>query len=144
MTLNSIIEIDEFDKNERRIFNYGHTFGHAIESVSGYTVKHGQAVTMGMDIANFVSHRYGYLEMEVFEKMRKLLVKNMPTFSVNRNQLIDYFGALLKDKKNIGENVGCILTRGPGRMQQMQVPVDEKFKRVISDYFQYYNAKQEV
>ena len=140
----NMVEIDEFDKNERRIFNYGHTFGHAIESVSGYTVKHGQAVTMGMDIANFVSHRYGYLETEVFEKMRKLLVKNMPTFSVNRNQLIDYFGALLKDKKNIGENVGCILTRGPGRMQQMQVPVDEKFKRIISDYFQYYNAKQEI
>ena len=50
-----MIEIDEFDISERHIFNYGHTFGHAIESITNYEIVHGQAVTIGMDIANFIS-----------------------------------------------------------------------------------------
>lgn len=53
-----VVEIDEFDRNERNLFNYGHTFGHAIETVSGYGVNHGQAVTMGMERAkNNVENR---------------------------------------------------------------------------------------
>ena len=55
----SVIETDEFDKGERNKFNYGHTFGHAIETSSNYSIKHGQAVTVGMDIANYISN---YLE----------------------------------------------------------------------------------
>ena len=39
----SVIEIDEFDRGERNKFNYGHTFGHAIESATDYIIKHGQA-----------------------------------------------------------------------------------------------------
>jgi len=56
-----VIEIDEFDKNERNLFNYGHTFGHAIEAVTAYGIPHGQAVTMGMDMANFISMNLDYL-----------------------------------------------------------------------------------
>ena len=37
------IEIDEYDKNERQIFNYGHSFGHAIESLTNYSIPHGGA-----------------------------------------------------------------------------------------------------
>ena len=49
------IEIDEFDKNERLVLNYGHTFGHAIETMTNYEIPHGIAVCMGMDIANYIS-----------------------------------------------------------------------------------------
>ena len=48
-------EIDEFDQNERQVFNYGHSFGHAIESLTNYKSPHGIAVSFGMDIANFIS-----------------------------------------------------------------------------------------
>ena len=49
------IEIDEFDKNERQVFNYGHSFGHAIESLKNYEIPHGIAVSFGMDISNYIS-----------------------------------------------------------------------------------------
>lgn len=47
------IEIDEFDKRERLLLNYGHTFGHAIESASGYQITHGIAVGIGILVANY-------------------------------------------------------------------------------------------
>ena len=51
----SYIEIDEYDKNERQVFNYGHSFGYAIESLTDYGIPHGISVSFGMDMSNFVS-----------------------------------------------------------------------------------------
>ena len=56
-----LIEIDEFDQNKRRVFNYGHSFGHAIESLTNYSIPHGIAVSFGMDIANYISVKKDYL-----------------------------------------------------------------------------------
>ncbi|MFA4967959.1 MAG: AroB-related putative sugar phosphate phospholyase (cyclizing), partial [Candidatus Margulisiibacteriota bacterium] len=107
-----VIEIDEFDKNERNLFNYGHTFGHAIESVTGYKVKHGQAVTRGMDIANYVSLKHGYLDKGKYDYMHGILSQNLPDFKLKAHNMEAYLNALSRDKKNIGGNLGCILTKG--------------------------------
>ena len=57
----SIIEIDEFDAGLRLTLNYGHTFGHAIESVAGYRVPHGIGVVWGLTIANEISFQLGLI-----------------------------------------------------------------------------------
>jgi len=137
-----VVEIDEYDRNERNIFNYGHTFGHAIETVSHYSVSHGQAVTMGMDVANFVSLSIGKLGKLDFEYMHKILLKNMPTFHLYADIIEDYFTALSKDKKNIGKNLGCILSSGLGAMQKVQIPLDDKLKKVIIAYFETYGIEK--
>ncbi len=137
-----VVEIDECDKNERNVFNYGHTFGHAIETVSHYNVNHGQAVTMGMDIANFVSLSMEKLGKQDFEFMHKLLFKNMPTFNLSADMIEDYFTALSKDKKNIGKNLGCILSSGLAAMQKTQIPLDDKLKKVIIAYFETYGSEK--
>jgi len=98
-----LVEIDEYDRNKRNVFNYGHTFGHAIETVSQYSVNHGQAVTMGMDIANYISLSLEKLSKRDFEYMHKILLKNMPQFRLSADMIEDYFTALSKDKKNIGK-----------------------------------------
>ena len=131
----SVIERDEFDENERKLFNYGHTFGHAIETVSEYKIYHGQAVTMGMDIANYISHNLGYMNEQTFGSMRKILIKNMPDFCVSEDNIDHYLKALSKDKKNIGSDLVCILSRGPGAMQKTQIPLDNKLKEIILSYF---------
>jgi 3-dehydroquinate synthase len=51
----SIVEIDEFDIKERLLLNYGHTFGHALESNSDYKIPHGIAVVIGICIENRIS-----------------------------------------------------------------------------------------
>lgn len=132
----NVVEIDEFDRGARNLFNYGHTFGHAIETVSDYQVRHGLAVTIGMDIANYVSREYGLLDRESYAEMRRFLLQNMPEFTLDFGHLDDYFHALSKDKKNIANEVTCILTAGPGRMKKTHLALDDRFKGTIAKYFQ--------
>ena len=132
------VEIDEFDRKERNLFNYGHTFGHAIETISHYGVTHGQAVTIGMDLANYISLETGCLSQDSFQAMRRLLVKNMPPFKLANSRLQDYLTALSKDKKNVDCDLTCILTAGPGRMWKARLPLDDQLKRMIAAYFECY------
>lgn len=131
----SVIEVDEFDKGERNKFNYGHTFGHAIETITDYGIKHGQAVTMGMDIANYLSVRMGLMDQPLFDVLHAKLVVNFPCYDFNQCNMEAYFDALAKDKKNIGSNLGCILSEGPGRLVRQQVPFDDILKDMIRTYF---------
>ena len=43
----AVVEEDPYERGRRAVLNLGHTFGHAVEQVSGYTVRHGDAVAMG-------------------------------------------------------------------------------------------------
>lgn len=130
-----VIERDEFDKGERNLFNYGHTFGHAIETVSDYAVAHGQAVTLGMDIANYLSLQRGLLSETLFQEMHTILIKNMPAFEITESNLDRYMRALKKDKKNSNEELTCILTQGPGRMRKVCIPLNEQLGDSILSYF---------
>ncbi|OPY89040.1 MAG: 3-dehydroquinate synthase [Smithella sp. PtaU1.Bin162] len=131
----SVIENDEFDRGERNKFNYGHTFGHALESVTDYAIKHGQAVTIGMDMANFVSLKTGFMCPEIFRDLHIKLSMNFPEFDWNKIDFDRYFSLLAKDKKNVGNNVGCILAREPGILIKHQLPLDNQFKEMIHAYF---------
>jgi 3-dehydroquinate synthase len=55
-----ILSRDEFDKGERRYLNYGHTFGHALETSSDNLLPHGLAVTLGCMIAVRIAHMLGH------------------------------------------------------------------------------------
>lgn len=131
----SVIEIDEFDKGERNKFNYGHTFGHAMESLTDYAVKHGQAVIVGMDIANYVSLQHGIMSREDFNLFHALLVKHFPAFAWDHFDLELYIKFLSKDKKNIGSSLVCILSEGMGRLCKKRIDMDESFKDILKMYF---------
>ena len=133
-----IIEIDEFDLSIRHIFNYGHTFGHAIEAISNYSIPHGQAITIGMDMANFISLNLKMLSIEKFNIMHNILNKNKPFYSINSNNIELYCSALAKDKKNKGNELGCILSNGPGNVEKVFLKIDDKLKRLIINYFKTY------
>jgi 3-dehydroquinate synthase len=78
----SYIEIDEFDQNERQVFNYGHSFGHALESLTNYRIPHGIAVSIGMDMSNFMSVKYGYMTEEARQEIRLLLKQVWVGYSI--------------------------------------------------------------
>jgi 3-dehydroquinate synthase len=102
------IEIDEFDRKERNIFNYGHSFGHAIEAATDFCVPHGVAVTIGMDIANFIALRIGR-NKEAFARMHPGLRLNYDGFEKTPVPLDAFLTALGKDKKNVGNRLTVIL-----------------------------------
>jgi 3-dehydroquinate synthase len=129
------VEIDEFDKNERLILNYGHTFGHAIESVTNNKIAHGIAVSVGMDVANFISYKKGYITYELFKRIQKTLSSIYYDIKLpNIEQLII---ALKKDKKNISNKLNCVLTKGPGDMFLEEVEYSD-----IQTYLKEYNDKR--
>ena len=105
------IEIDEFDENIRRLFNYGHTFGHAIETASNYKIPHGIAISMGMFMANSYSSSINELDTKKINRINIILKKNFSNF---RNKNIDFKkfkNSLIKDKKNIEGKVTLILPK---------------------------------
>ena len=55
-----ILNLDEFDKGERRFLNYGHTFGHALESISNHEIPHGLGVILGCMIASRVAYKLDF------------------------------------------------------------------------------------
>jgi len=133
-----IIEVDEYDRDYRNILNYGHTFGHALESATDYKIPHGVAVTIGMGIANFVSLKLGFLSSDVYEKMQTLIDENSKEHLCDLSSVsIDtYWSALKKDKKNIDGNIGVIITRGFGETFKKQMALDGEFKEIILEYLE--------
>lgn len=134
----AIIEVDEFDTSIRHIFNYGHTFGHAIEAITEYAIPHGQAICIGMDLANFISLRKGILSEDDFESMHKILELNIPSFKIEESNYEQYKLALSRDKKNQGDKLGCILSKGPGKLEKIYTSMNDEFKSIVLAYFKLY------
>lgn len=130
------IQIDEFDKKERQVFNYGHSFGHAIESLTNYTIPHGIAVSYGMDMANYVSVKKGYITEETRKEIRELLEKIWSGTTIQNISTDRFISALSKDKKNIGTHLGLILNKGYGKIFKDLIPADEQFIAWINEYFE--------
>lgn len=128
------IEIDEFDQNERIVFNYGHTFGHAIESITNYGIPHGVAVSFGMDMANYISYKKGYISEEEAGRAQNVFEKIWKGYSISDIDLEKLYVAMEKDKKNEDGKFGLILTKGWGKMFKDLTKPDETFKGWMTEY----------
>lgn len=69
----SVVTLDPDEKGLRRVLNFGHTIGHAIEAVTDYEMSHGDAITIGMRIESYLSMRMGYLKEEELQEIDKIL-----------------------------------------------------------------------
>jgi 3-dehydroquinate synthase len=131
-----VIEIDEFDKNQRQVFNYGHSFGHAIESLTNYKIPHGIAVSFGMDIANFLSYKFDYIAEELWLEVRELLKLNWGQTALGEINIQHFASMLQKDKKNIGSKINVILTKGLGHMFKTELHLTDELFNWLEEYFQ--------
>lgn len=131
----SMIEIDEFDEGPRNVFNYGHSFGHALETSSDYSIPHGIAVSYGMDIANILSANLKYIDIELRNELREIfsIVWNEEKIKNIRSDV--FISALKKDKKNEGKKIKVILTKGLGNMFKSTLEINDFFTDFINDYF---------
>lgn len=127
------IEIDEFDKNIRNIFNYGHSFGHAIEAATNFAIPHGIAVTMGMEMSNNIAQLRGILPRTHYDRMKPLLKKNFSPFKKVPIELQAFLLALSKDKKNTPDKLGLIFPDGnEALIRRHEIYLDDAFKEQCS------------
>lgn len=124
-----IVNRDEKEKGERRILNFGHTLGHAIEKTVG--VSHGEAVSAGMVLASEISVKKGYLPAKDAKRIKKMLQRfNLPTrLPIDSKTMLDALG---KDKKRKGEHIHFVLLDAIGNSFVDRVPLKE-FETFIND-----------
>ncbi len=121
------VEIDEFDSGARRILNFGHSFGHALESASEYRIPHGVAVLIGMIAAchhplSKVSHQTQKL-IEFILALSKKVSKEIAT-DIARVDFEKFSQALVRDKKNTESDLVLVLPTEKG-LEIVKIPFDK-------------------
>lgn len=114
-----VVEEDETEQGIRAILNFGHTFGHALETVTGYAgYKHGEAVAIGMVLASELAHLIGHIGMEDVRCIRDLLeLIGLPTKPKERILPDEVINAMYSDKKIRGESLTLVLPERIGKVK---------------------------
>jgi len=113
-----IVGRDEKEENVRRILNFGHTVGHALETLSGYQgLRHGEAVGWGMIAATHLAQRRGKLSVVAARRILRLVravgrLPRLPRLSVQR-----IYEQLFADKKKHGAQLRFVLPRRVGQVE---------------------------
>ena len=115
---------DEFDTGARRLLNLGHTFGHAAEQYSGYTLSHGKAVSVGMAMIARAAAKRGICAPETAERIERLLVRyGLPvSCDAPAEALLE---AALRDKKIADGRWKLVVPEEIGRCRILSVPAGE-------------------
>jgi 3-dehydroquinate synthase len=108
---------------------WGHTFGHAIEKLTG--ILHGQAVSIGMVLAAKVSEKLGLISSADTDRIRNVLLQyDLPV--VPNTDIALLFNAMKKDKKREGEEIHLVLLEGIGEAVTKKIPYSQ-LEQLIDD-----------
>jgi 3-dehydroquinate synthase len=115
-----IVENDEFEKGERKLLNFGHTFGHAIEKLENFEgISHGLAVVAGMKrISKLLSE-----DNKVFDTLNEISDK----YELSRDVTFtdkELFQAALNDKKRSGDSIDLVVCNKPGESSVVNIALD--------------------
>lgn len=111
---NSVVSADEFDHADRQLLNFGHTVGHAIEKLSGYTMSHGQAVAAGMVVMTCAAEKFKICQRPFSQRLKALLEQYALPVRCNYSA-DDLAEAALSDKKRRGDFITLIVPQQLGQ-----------------------------
>lgn len=113
---NDVVTQDKKDLKMRHSLNLGHTFGHAIESVSGFSVKHGIGVIAGLRGATYLANKTGIMNDMVMEKVLHLLRRYKVDKNIKNYSTESIYLAMQGDKKRVNGEVKYVLFSEPGNL----------------------------
>lgn len=145
------VEVDEFDSNERLLLNYGHTFGHAIESASRFRISHGVAVGLGIIAAGAMGRLLGrtysqgslpvMLELHIDDLLRQAPDLRDAVADMKIDDLITAFHS---DKKHTPDRFAVVVAREAGGVERIMIPRDTdaevKIRAAFNDITERYAA----
>jgi len=119
-----LVAVDEKEMSDRTLLNFGHTFGHAIETEVGYQEwLHGEAVAVGMVMATEMSKRLGWLKSSEVQQVRDLLLQaNLPVTPPSTMSAENFLVHMARDKKVLDGRIRLVLLESLG------------YAKVVSDY----------
>jgi 3-dehydroquinate synthase len=115
----AVVVQDPKEQGLRKILNFGHTYGHAFESLSmiqdgGTRLSHGKAVALGIICELWHSvQKTGFLESDFIE-IKDYIFRNFGSFSIYDNQIEQVLDLMKKDKKNSGNKIAVVLLENIG------------------------------
>jgi 3-dehydroquinate synthase len=123
-----VVGRDERESGERRILNFGHTFGHALEAVGGWS--HGEAVSVGMVLAAGLSVKMGRLSAAAYQRITALLRRlRLPVAAAaDPKQVLE---ALRRDKKREAAVIRFVLLDDIGRASVEAIEIRELERLVV-------------
>ncbi len=128
-----VVAADPLEQGERAHLNLGHTFGHAIETISNYEIAHGEAVALGMCAAAYVAHKLELLTADEQQRIRRVIAAaGLPTgnLALDSQRVVD---AMVFDKKVQAGRIRLVLPQGIGQATiRDDVPVDLMLEAVTS------------
>jgi 3-dehydroquinate synthetase len=105
---------DPYEQGRRAVLNLGHTFGHAIEQVSEYSIRHGEGVAIGMVAAAEMAASLGRCDPQLVARIRNLLDRlGLPTF-ISGYDVDAVRAAMGQDKKRQGKTLRFIIPQALG------------------------------
>ena len=110
------VEQDEKDTGIRNILNFGHTVGHAVESVSNFRVSHGQGVSIGMTAAAKIAVKLELMDKENAVRLENLLTKAGLSTKLPQMEVKQVMQAMRYDKKVQGGKIRFVLPRAIGQV----------------------------
>ena len=132
----TVVGRDERESNLRAILNFGHTFGHAIESATSYEkYLHGEAVGLGMLVATDLSHRLGLIDRAAKHRIQDILARaGLPT-DVPRIGVARAVELMQMDKKVRGGTVRLVLLEKLGRAVVTGEYAQSALDATLAEYF---------
>lgn len=110
-----IVSRDLFEKGERRILNFGHTVGHAVEKLSSYKFSHGACVWFGLLVESKISQMRNMITNKEFERIASLLLREDLRFEYQFFDSEAIYQAMEKDKKNEEQQIRMVLIEDIGK-----------------------------
>jgi 3-dehydroquinate synthetase len=112
----AIVEEDPYESGRRAVLNLGHTFGHALEVLSGFELRHGEAVSIGMVAAARMANALGLCDEKVEGRLAALLQRfGLPTHYEGYKPR-EVWEAMATDKKKQGKRLRFVLPRAIGQV----------------------------
>ena len=138
----SVIEQDEYERDLRRVLNYGHTFGHALEAVTRHGIPHGLAVAWGVDLANFLAWRTGLLAEDDFQTVHGFVARHFSWPLPQAVSAAELITAARRDKKVADSRINLILPERLGTLRILRRAFDDELQSLIAEYLANWSVVQ--
>jgi 3-dehydroquinate synthase len=130
----SVVEGDERESGRRRILNFGHTVGHAVEKVTGYEMAHGDAVSIGMIAAARLSVSLGHFNAEDGDRLEKLCATwGLPVRLPAGTDSLGILDGMIADKKRVAGDLHFILPVRIGETRECVNPDPGLLRRILEE-----------
>jgi len=136
----SVIEEDEYEKDIRRILNYGHTFGHSLEAITDHAIPHGMAVAWGMDLVNFISMRRGLLSIQDYNEIHEFLADHYHWNLRRPVSAEELIRGTRRDKKVSDGKLNLVLASTIGKLEIVPCAYDQNLTDEVREYLKDHNV----